>query len=435
MRKNILLITALLALLCYLIQPFFTWFTADDFCFLPQVQAEGLFQNMWNHYMTWDGRGLSLTYIVARVGLWSGIYWLGPMLASVLFMLFGGLVLHFFLPQKQNRKEKIISLSVITGLLWLSAFHFSSQTLYWSTGAGYNLDIILILAGCVLFEKFRRNTPFILGSFPILFYVGTASPNAFAGLLFLITLNATLELKEQLGQWVKYFWLLLPMLAGFLMVILAPGNANRLVGMDSSNFTHIWTIYFNTGLILKNLIEYSTPVTWMLLLFGLIGGWHSVEAKRGFKEHLYAHRFLFAAIISAYFFMALPSVHAPRTNIHFSAFIMMYAVAGLGTIIKAMPDKVKEFKKPLQIITLLVFLIIGLSQAFDAYNTRKRIIQRDAKLKGLKGQVVVLGKEDNIKEPITRRFEDMGSNPNYWLNRCVADYYGLKSIVMIKDNK
>jgi hypothetical protein len=433
--NRLLWLLALSSLMLFLIQPFFTWFTADDFCFMPEVQSQGIFQNMWHHYMNWDGRGMSITFIVARLGLWSGVYWVGPMLASVLFMLFGGLVLRVFMPRLENHKERIISLSVMTAVLWLCAFPFSSQTLYWSTGAGYNLDIILILAGYALFIYYRPALPFVLGTLPVLFYVGTASPNAVAGLLFLFATHAVTEWNQLRKQWLKYLWLLMPIIAGFLMVILAPGNANRLVGMAKSNLTHIWTIYFNAGHILENLMEYNTPVTWMLLLAGMLGAWAGMTEKKGLKQHLFAHRFLFAAIISVYFFMAMPGAHAPRTNIHFMAFMTMYGISGLAALMEAFSTLALRFTRPLQYTVLFCFLGIGLYQTWDARNARRLVLQRDAKLRKLHGQVVVLGKADDIKEPTTRKFEDLGSDPNYWLNRCVADYYGLKSIVMDKKQK
>ncbi len=428
---------AVAALLVYFIHPFFTWFVADDFCFMPEVQSQGVFQNMWHHYMTWDGRGMSLTFIIARVGLWTGVYWVGPMLASLLLLLFGLMNLRLFLPEITNRNERIITLSAMAAVLWLCCFPFASQTLYWSTGAGYNLDIILILAGYAGMMHLQPGVKNTVLGIPLFFYVGTASPNAVAGLLLIMGIQAIYETKQGQGRTcLRFTRFVLPMLAGFLMVILAPGNANRLVGLDRANLTHIWTIYFNIKHIFSNLMEYNTPVIWALMAVGLLGGIRiSREEKQSpsrWLQIVHAHRFLLAACVSAWFFAAMPGAHAPRTNIHFMAFMVMYGISGLGILHRNRGELVTLSKAPVLNLILMVFLVIGSTQAFDARNTRKLVLKRDAKLRALKGQDVVLGKEDDIKEPESRTFEDVGENPNYWLNQCVANHYGLKSIKMIK---
>jgi hypothetical protein len=404
---------------------------------MPEVQAQGVFQNMWHHYMTWDGRGMSLTFIIARVGLWTGVYWVGPMLASLLLLLFGWMNLRLFLPRITGRQNRIIALSAMTAVLWLCCFPFASQTLYWSTGAGYNLDIILILAGYAGMMHLQPGVKNTVLGIPLFFYVGTASPNAVAGLLLIMGIQALYEAKQGQGRtYLRFTRFVLPMLAGFLMVILAPGNANRLVGLEKANLTHLWTIYFNIKHIFSNLMEYNTPLTWTLMAVGLIGGIVGSQDQKqipsGWLRTAHAHRFLLAACIAAWFFTAFPSMHSPRTNIHFMAFMVMYGISGLGILYRSCGELVTLCKAPVLNLLLLVFLVIGCTQAFDARNTRKLALKRDAKLRALKGQDVVLGKEDDIKEPESRTFEDVGENPNYWLNQCVANHYGLKTIKMIK---
>jgi hypothetical protein len=83
----------------------------------------------------------------------------------------------------------------------------------------------------------------------------------------------------------------------------------------------------------------------------------------------------------------------------------------------------------------MVFIVIGSSQVFDARYVKGQLALRDAKLKSLRGQSVVLTEEDFVRTPTTRRFEDLSTDSSYWLNRCVADHYGLKSIKMVDTRK
>ena len=105
MNKNTLL--ALVALAILLIQPFFTWFTADDFCLIGKVQADGIISNMFHEYLTWDGRSISLTYPVCRLGLWLGKYWVGPMLGTMFMLAAGWLMMKITGIQIQGRKQAL----------------------------------------------------------------------------------------------------------------------------------------------------------------------------------------------------------------------------------------------------------------------------------------------------------------------------------------
>jgi hypothetical protein len=68
---------------------------------------------------------------------------------------------------------------------------------------------------------------------------------------------------------------------------------------------------------------------------------------------------------------------------------------------------------------------------FDARYVKGQLALRDAKLKSLRGQSVTLTEEDFVRTPTTRRFEDLATDSSYWLNKCVADHYGLKSIKLV----
>jgi hypothetical protein len=89
----------------------------------------------------------------------------------------------------------------------------------------------------------------------------------------------------------------------------------------------------------------------------------------------------------------------------------------------------------LQWLVLLVFCGLAGTQLFDARIVKGQLAQRDAKLRGLRGTDVVLTEADFVRPPYTRRFEDLATDSSYWLNRCVADHYGLKSIKMVDTRK
>jgi hypothetical protein len=438
MNKNTLL--ALVALAILLIQPFFTWFTADDFCLMGKVQADGIISNMFHEYLTWDGRSISLTYPVCRFGLWTGKYWVGPMLGTLLLLGIAHLILLISGLQGQGLREKWQRRITLTAALWLVCFYFSSQTLYWTTGIGYNLDVVMLFIAFYWLKRWKSQGRDYLLGIPIFFYAGTCSPNGVLALLFALWLQWLYEAwvaKNVIHK--KYVFAFAWMLLAFAMVVLSPGNARRMTGWDANNLTHVWTVYFNIKRLLGDLMAQNSPMLWPFLAMGLLGGTLAYRNQniQGNVLHkllgtAFQHRLLLAAIISCFFFLPLPGMHAPRTNIQFAMFGVLYGLTQLTGLMSLADERWTEANSRfLSQLILIMFITIGGSQVFDARYVKGQLALRDAKLQSMRGQLVVLTEEDFVRTPTTRRFEDLSTDSSYWLNKCVADHYGLKSIKLV----
>lgn len=438
--KNLYLLLAAVAALIYFIQPFYTWFAADDFCYMGKVQNEGIISGMFHEYMHWDGRSISLTFPVCRLGLYFGKYWMGPLLGSVLLMLAGFLMLKIAGYKFKSKRDLVFTLVFFTAVLWLCVFSISSQTLYWTTGIGYNMDIVMLLFAYWLFTVWNNKKWQYLAAIPAFFYAGTASPNGVLALLFVIGVHFFKELWiDKKVNYKRYFFSVGLILLAFIIVIKAPGNANRLNGFDKANFTHIWTIYFNIKTMISHLWEYNTALIWMFLALGMAGAWYQYQIiTQGISKNLrkklvafvFVNRWFLAALLAFAFFLPFPGLHAPRTNIQFIIFALLYSL----TTIKYLPfAQLTEHSTPMNkimAVVLLVFIIIGSSQAFDARYCKGQLASRVEMFRQNQGKDVVLDADDIIRPPGTRRFEDVSDDTSYWLNECVAQRYGLKSIKM-----
>jgi hypothetical protein len=446
MIKNniILLILVFAALLLLCLQPFYTWFTADDFCYIQKVQANGLISNMWHEYLNWDGRSISLTYPVCRFGLWVGKYWVGPMIATILLYAIAKLILAISEIKSMSWLESRTREVVLTAVLWLVCFYFSSQTLYWTTGIGYNMDVVMLFSAYLLLQKWQNKAQFYMIGIPVFFYAGTCSPNGVMALIGIVITQWLYEgyVKNNVIHR-KYIFALAFILLAFAMVVLSPGNSRRMTGWDWNNLTHFWTVYFNVKQILGHLMDYNSPVLWVLMGIGLVGSLtqlrnsesNNIGKLRKLVIALYTYRFLLAALLSAFFFLPLPGMHSPRTNIQFAMFMVLFAMTNIPGLLNLMSEKLSENTiKNIQIGILAIFIVFAGSQAFDARYVKGQLAARDAKLKNLKGQDVTLTEVDFVRTPTTRHFEDLASDSSYWLNQCVASYYGLKSIKMV-DNR
>jgi len=430
------------ALILLLLQPFFTWFTADDFCLIGKVQADGIISNMFHEYLTWDGRSISLTYPVCRLGLWLGKYWVGPMLGSLLLLILGVFMLRGLGFKNNHKAMQLVQSISLAAALWLAFFNFSSQTLYWTTGVGYVLDLVMLMSALWLYRIWQPTLTHYLLAIPVYFYAGTCSPNGVLALLVVLgieQLYRLMVLRET--NWKRFGYALLWILPALLLVIFSPGNARRMTGMNSQNLTHIWTIYFNLKWMFTNLWKYNTLVVWGMLVLGILGGIKQIlqSSTEGLVRKLilvfYQHRYLLGAGIAFLFFMANPGLHAPRTNIQFVFFVFLYGLVGGRQLLDVENTLYPKMLLQLQWLVLLVFCGLAGTQLFDARIVKGQLAQRDAKLRGLRGTDVVLTEADFVRPPYTRRFEDLATDSSYWLNRCVADHYGLKSIKMVDTRK
>jgi hypothetical protein len=440
MNKNIII--ALAALTILLVQPFYTWFTADDFCLIGKVQADGLISNMFHEYLTWDGRSISLTYPICRLGLWLGKYWVGPMVGTLLLLALAVMILRALELKSSNRITSAVQSVSLAATLWLGFFNFSAQTLYWTTGVGYIMDLVLLMAAIWLYKVWKPTWNHYLLGIPIYFYAGTCSPNGVLALLVIFFIehfyNKFIN-KEK--DWLRFGYALAIIIPACLIVILSPGNARRMSGMSSENLTHIWTIYFNIKWLFMNLWKYNTIIVWGMLAMGLLGALKqhvetvvkSMTAK--LAACLYYHRYVVGAAVAFLFFLANPALHAARTNIQFVFFVFLYGLTGGKEILNSFINQRDKFVSILQTLVLTGFCIIAGTQLFDARIAKSQLAQRDARLRELRGTSVVLTEADFIRPPYTRRFEDLAVDSSYWINKCVADYYGLKSIKMIDTRK
>lgn len=439
MKNNLILILALAAALLFMLQPVYTWFAADDYCYIHDVKIKGVFRSMWNDYLTWDGRSISLTYPLSRLGLYLQKAWVGPLMASMLMAAAAFVMLNISGYELKGRKQWFMGVMLTVALLWLASFNFIGQTLYWTTGTGYNLDVLLLLSAYYVATRFSQSRLSGILSVPLMLYAGTGSPNGVLALLFLLALEMVKRLVSGQGVSASIIRHFLLILTGFAVVLAAPGNANRLTGLNQDNLTHIWTLYFNVKLMFSRLWEYSTPVVWLMLLPALYAAqaeWNQHRQQpllsRGILW-LHAHRFLIAALIMFAFFIPLPSLYAPRTHIYFVTFILLYGLNGVAGMLKSREETGAMFGHFAYVGIFGAFILIAGSQAFDARYVKNQLLIRESKLRDHAGKTLVLGKDDVIRPPGSRKFEDLGTDTSYFINYCVARHFGLRSVRFMPD--
>jgi len=420
-----------IAIVLFLIQPFLTWFNADDYCLIPKLKAYGMWQCMYDDYLNWDGRSLSVAYAVSRLGLLFEIYWIGPFIGSVLIAFSA----YFIVKAQTNTRVIYTSIDVLI-LIWLGSFYFISQTLYWSTGIGYTFEMFILILSAFFLRKDDNNT--YLLKIPLFFILGSFSPNAVMALLVVILIDSlSFSFKKDRNKLILNIIYIFSILASVIVVLMSPGNKNRLPqdGAIRENLTNPYQLLANIKWLIESLFQFNTPITWILILVGIMGAtinFNDFKKAQTTKYNLTVsflstYKWLIAATISVFAFLPFPGffTYSPRINIHFFTFILLFSSIHFNSFYNHIN---KVFIAKIASLTLVFFIIIITFQSYDAYITKGMMAERIKFFKTHKGEVIQLETNQLINPPTTRKFQDVETDSLYWLNICTADYFGLKSI-------
>lgn len=420
------------AFVLILVQPYFTWFYADDYCLIPKLKAKGMWESMLLDYNTWDGRSLSVVYFLSRIGHFFEVYWIGPLLST--FMVF---LSAFFLIKEIdvfNRVQKFQYTTMVSVVIWLGSFYFISQTVYWSTGIGYSFEMLFIVIFYRMIDKGKDK----VNGLSLLFFliVGSFSTNAVFAILFVLFIHYLYNIYINKVKLNKLLLFTAVIFIGLIVVIIAPGNANRLPDnhVVENNLFNPYKLYANINWMFSSMLVYNTPITWLFLLLGVFGATISMkrhmEKVSFFKKAviwLWFNKWLIAAFISVFAFLPIPGfyTHSSRLNVHFFTFIMVYGISNFNAVIPLVPLLVR---KAISSSILIIFFVTIVFQTYDAYIVKGMMAKRVQYLKSKKGQDVYFKRDDLVNPPKTRDFLDISADSTYWLNKCACEYFELKSI-------
>ncbi|MDR1090971.1 MAG: DUF6056 family protein [Prevotella sp.] len=186
-----------------------------------------IFQSEYSQYMRWGGR--SVVHVIARILLWVGEIW-SDVLNAIAYL---GLVLLIYFIANRQKGMNVPLFFLINILIWFSLPSFS-QNILWITGRANYLWGCLIIYGLMalyvshFFDKKKKDN--VPGRLAVLFggiIAGWTNENmGIALIFFLLSLLSYLKYdKEKIPKWMV--WGLLGVIAGYIVMMLSPGNAYR----------------------------------------------------------------------------------------------------------------------------------------------------------------------------------------------------------------
>lgn len=453
---GILAATVTLAVYAYL--GIFTRYMADDYCLLVDLKFGDLFTNSWEKYLFKSNRFSNL-FVLGFWELFPHNIAIVPALHIMLWV--GGL---YWLIHELNR---LFNLNLNVPLLFMTAellalFSFFTapnvfQILYWRPGqVSYLTPVVcftLVAAWLVQLIRLRRVSLWTAALFTFLaFFIGGLSETlgalhiailsfVIAGVFFF---DKTVRRKPALTL---LFALLIGAFVALLVMLLSPANAMR-INPEKAVPTPLDVLFRALEYSLLFLrISISTlpiPLTALLVMTSLLAYLYFVNQPRGRLDARFGWMFIIIPLVmyALIFASFAPSAYGqsyPVERVRFPAhFILTLSLAALGICAGYVLSYVK-FPAFLRLVALggavvsLLYPLWMMRQPLATYEFRRlfalRWDEREAMIYDFKANG-----ELDMTIPALDGYEgtkELDIRPNFWVNQCAAQYYGVHSITAI----
>lgn len=411
----------------------FAW--ADDYSFQMMLKNNNLFEWAWERYLTFDGRHLTIWGLIQGFNI---KYLPLQLTIALYFIVFAfGIAIIFkqlFFTNITNKQNAIISiLTIILSFLIIYRAH-AFETIYWSVGGLYSLILGGFACWFYLLGKieFTKERYFFKMAFYILsLLIGSSTQNLSVAILFILLFKIIIEKKWKNSQLQIGFLLVL---AGTLIISLAPGNTSRGLNVNSidfsilgliNNFTSLNIQYINLS---RSSIIISFPIALLLYKSGNIS-----NSKNNFKN---AILFLGAALSTVLPFIILPEgLASNRTAIYFQLFFSLSLIYFYLIIIQYITNKIALHKLFYQLNAGLIITCVSIVPVFNFVNSFK--LKNEYKNR----EMMIINNSDKSTLSISiirpsldiynylNYFKDITEDPNFWRNQAFAEYYGYKTAV------
>ncbi len=409
----------------------------DDFCFAWVSKEYGVLAGAYYYYVGWSGRYFGNILMHLTPLFFSSSFTFSGL--NTYLLLAFGFVTNLYLVRR------VTDLSFRSSRLWSSVFLIQAATLYsisgmyqwfyWFSGIYYyvSLQLVFLFFVVYFFEKATWIRTAILVS--VLFCLMGSSEISmliFSGVFW----------GYQLWKWrfkgplnAELYLLFAIWLIGFLLMILSPGNQVRAVtNVPLADGIHI--LLANV----KELIEqfFSSPFMWACMLWVLF----VLELPKSYLrmsilDMIVLTALFFVSIIVSFIPLsfALGEVHIPERIISLFLLFMLFYMCFIVLQLKSVWGGLH-----LNRISLLVLVFIGLgvykSKNFSLlfHEISSGSAERYTKEYRARFEQIRLAKTDKVVvAPLKNHSalfftEDLSTDPKHLWCKCVANYYGKKSV-------
>jgi hypothetical protein len=449
------------ALVVYAYLGFFSCYWADDYCFSALVKNYGLIGGLKEHYLSWSNRYTA--FLLSAIGDWLGSMNVQLYPGAMIFLLAAAITWNAKIIFGKLQLSNSIFVSIFVGELATFFILFEApnlfQSLYWRSGmVSYFAPLVLfaVINALVLVQlddqlsSSRLKWVWVFLSAVIVFFaMGTSETFAalFTGYLFLLGTYLLIRHNSIKKIPVFFYITLLTAFIGGVIILSSPGNLVRLQYLHpakdlltflSSSMINAWVLMGQSirGLSIPNLIIF-------LIMFFLF--YHlSAGNQKNFRIRETILFFVICIILTFWllFCICAPTVYSMMAFPETRALILSRAVVIVlimilggfsGMTSHVFMDRFVDTCLASILIMGLMITIYPLRAAIQTWNSIPAIQERaknfDAR-KMIIAEAIENG-EDYIEitsmNSVNGIFE-ITSDSTFWVNRCAADYYGIKSI-------
>lgn len=439
---------------------------ADDFCYAAVVRSDGLIGGALAFYHDWTGR-IAATLLIMLP--WAAadatgvdvvqVYRAAGLALLALAAVPAALAARRLWPKAGPAATTAIAATLLYCLI--ANARSPRDLFYWLPGAvtyavpGLLVAVLLVVLLTAAAEDRRVSLPAAVGL--CLLALTAAAGNEFTGAMIATVAVASLWARRGGGplQPVLHAGLLVAAAAGLLVQVLAPGTATRTAAATVAAGTGdlpgalLWgPVYFTNYLVLR--VDAPGVLGW-LLLAGLITVWHDRRHGRPHPPRpdlVWLPLAVFvaagvAAFAAGYYGIGSMLPARAQNQVHLvGLFALTLATAAFvrsrHPALRAWRSRL-PWATPRRLAVVAVVLILLSPQSIRAvYELIAEAPAYAAAQEGRFARLAAAGNGPVAVAPLPARprhlhMEDLRPDPAHWVNRCVADYYGIETVVVAPD--
>lgn len=441
-RTQAAVIVAFLCFAFMLILNIYTPYTSDDYAYhfvyespLPSETTRLLSgigdipYSMANHYNIWGGRVVAHS-IVQFFMLFDK--WVFDIFNSLIFALCG--IIIYFHIEKDYRKHSPLWLAVIYFSMWFFIPQFGVSVLWVSGACNYIWMSTLILAFLLLYRYGLTKKLSLVSSLvcaaaviPFGFITGCTNENAGGAAILTAVMFTGLNLIKQKRI---PFWSITGLLsaaAGFIFLVIAPGNTAR-----GGKIRLTSKLIFSR---LERIGDYTAELMWLpLICLAALVIVFCITKRDNYRK--YVNEFISSII---FFICAAANivVLAATSSIYRRSWLLslFYIIIACGLLIKTIePSKTRRFIKYSAAAVFAAAFIFSYAAAAQSIFTTYREVQlelsqiQQQKAAGITDVTVTPHRRPKNTRNALQGTANITNNREQWFNLWIAKYYGVDSV-------
>lgn len=465
-----LIATILIALFVYSINGRFSRFVADDYCYAAKVNQLGLWGAQLSWYINWTGRFAAtfLNSIVLLGGPWIHGY---LVIGFIVLWVAAASKLGHQVAKQLGLRDSLLAgalLALTAVLFWLGTMtrFDNAQTLYWITGAvTYTVPLVFatIYACLGLYvwnhpRTTRSRSSWFLMVGILALVAGGFSEGYLATQIgthiVLFGLIIIYSKREMLSRRLLFAGSgLIGSLAALAIMAFAPGNSVRkavIVAQSASSpdilKAPVVLLRSMVGFLSDLIQAVPIPVIWMVIAVPMSIAilCHPLANKTDDGFRVVARALVvvpvssliiiyFALAPAAYVFGSSPPARSLTAAILISGLGLMVWSYVAGIAIRPEKTRALSVARTGSLAALLASIVVPLWLANDAYGQSERWMAFASAWDRRHSAIVEAsnaGKRSIVTVSLDNDFglNDLRDDPKYWVNSCMARYYGIDSV-------